>query len=582
MEGLLAWLDSQHIAYKVLDREVLDLPGFGKLFLADLSAVNSLFRGEGENQVFNLMEDPQVLTDEGIFHVAFPFGRNWYYYDLREEFRFNILKHIGRSRPSVHDIPFVNLGVHTPYELLNGSGAPESWCRKAAWLGHTALGICDRNTMAAALVFQKACVASGLKPVFGYSFTMRLADEPVGMKAYALTREGLHNLLRIQRAVMADSGTNELSYEKLLSYACGCVLVFETLYSEWLTAHPRQVEEIRRTCEALFYQVDATEFKADRIDRERLEALKHYFNELRKGNTVLPEPILISDCYYIDRDDAGNKAVLNRITSGAAHEQSDDQYFKSVDEHYRTLSPLFSDAWDFDSLFERMCAATVWVAIHAQASFETGRMFMPEYEMLPKERERYGDRRKMFLSLLEEGLKQKVPAEDEARYRERLEEEVYIIESTDNVDYFLIQWDIIREAHRRDIVTGIGRGSAGGSLVAYLLGITSVDPIRYDLIFSRFLIPERCGLHWKERTTVLAPDMELDRGKRYVEITLDGKTYRLCPDARLRVIRNGTEQTVRADELMCGDEILFDRRDVLWNLKEFGTDDSDRRTLPSL
>ena len=105
---------------------------------------------------------------------------------------------------------------------------------------------------------------------------------------------------------------------------------------------------------------------------------------------------------------------------------------------------------------------------------------------------------------------------------------------------------------------------------------------KYDLIFSRFLVPERCGLSWKDELTVLAPDITLGKGERYVEMESEGKTYRLCTDARMRVIRNGEERTIYADELMCGDEILFDRRDCLWNLKELETHESDLRTPPSL
>ena len=81
------------------------------------------------------------------------------------------------------------------------------------------------------------------------------------------------------------------------------------------------------------------------------------------------------------------------------------------------------------------------------------------------------------------GFRQRYPPTEHDRYRERLDDEVYIIESTNNVDYFLIQWDMVCEAHRRGIATGIGRGSAGGSLVSYLLGITSIDPLRYGLLF---------------------------------------------------------------------------------------------------
>ena len=202
---LVTWLDAQNIDYTIVDREVVNIPDFGRLFVADLSGVGSIFRGEGDTLTFNLLESPEVLMEEGIFHVAFPFGRNWYYYDLREAFRFNILKYIGCPKPPKHDIPFVNLGIHTPYELLNASGSLETWCRKAQWLGHTAAGIADRNTMAATLNIQKECSKAGLKHIFGYTLTMQHEEERVEVKVYALTDEGLHNLLRIQRAVMVDS-----------------------------------------------------------------------------------------------------------------------------------------------------------------------------------------------------------------------------------------------------------------------------------------------------------------------------------------------------------------------------------------
>ena len=148
MNDLTRWLDSQNIDYCVMDNEVVDIPEFGRLFRADLTGVKSIFRQRGDEQVFNLMEDPQTLIDEGIFHVAFPFGDNWYYYDLRGEFSLNILRHIGRPKPDGCDVEFVNLGVHTPYELLNASGDIGAWVRLAKWMGHAALGLCGRNTTA--------------------------------------------------------------------------------------------------------------------------------------------------------------------------------------------------------------------------------------------------------------------------------------------------------------------------------------------------------------------------------------------------------------------------------------------------
>lgn len=578
MNELLDWLKRQKIVFEPVDNEVVFLPGFGKLFLADLSGVTSIFRGEEGNLQFNLMENPEVLKEEEIYYIVFPFGRNWYYYDLREEFKLNILKYVGKRQKCGHDIPFVHLGAHTSFELLNSVGTPEQLCRKAAWLGYPALGICDKHTMAGTLGLQEECQKNGMKPIFGYTFDLELDEERVEMKLYSLTQTGLENLLRIQKEIMVDSENNFLPYERLLYYAKGNALAFGKRSALWMVRHRRNVERLKKVFDRVYFQVDANEYKADRIDREVLENLRCYFENFGDAANSFfgVPPILITDSYYPDADDAGSKLVLNKIATGAAHEQSGDQYLKDTDEHYARLRPLFSEKWDFDYLFEVMCGGTVEIAELADARFETGQMFMPEYMMRPEEMERYGERHTMFRKLLDEGLESKVTPSERERYRERLEEEIYIIESTDNVDYFLVQWDMVREAHRRGIVTGIGRGSAGGSLVSYLLGITSIDPMRYDLMFSRFLVPERCGLNWVDEITVVAPDVVLQKGETYVEVTLEGYCYRICRDALLRVKRQEEELTVYADELQVGDEVLFDRRDQLWNLKELRTDDSGK------
>ncbi len=91
MEELTEWLDANKISFKMIDNEVIEIEDFGKMFLADLSGVKSIFKVKDDEVSFNLMEDPSVLMEEDIYYVAFKFGDNWYYYDLREEFKFNIL-----------------------------------------------------------------------------------------------------------------------------------------------------------------------------------------------------------------------------------------------------------------------------------------------------------------------------------------------------------------------------------------------------------------------------------------------------------------------------------------------------------
>jgi DNA polymerase-3 subunit alpha len=571
MEELIHWFNENKISFQQIDSEVVEIEGFGKLFLSRFSETQPLFRGTKENPEFNLMENPAILMEEGIFHVAFPFGKNWYYCDLREKFRFNILKYTGKKQPDKTPVPFVNLGVHTPYELLNGSGDISLWVKKAKWLGHTAVGICDRNTMAATFHLQKECAKAGIRHVFGYSFTLEEDGETAEMKIYVQTQTGLQNLLHIQKEIMADNPKHTLSLESLLQYAGGNVLVFGTLSSFWMREHPFPVERLLNAYGKVFYQVDLTHYKADRIDREALEATKHFFDHFHNPQTgrFKIEPILICDSYYPDRDDAGNKTLLNKIAAGAAHRQSDDRYFKDIDEHFTAFRSLFdSDKWNVEALFQRMCSHTVEIAANATARFETSTMHLPEYVLRDEEIARYGNRRNLFLSLLEEGLQAKIPPHQHIAYRKRMEEEIYIIESTNNVDYFLIQYDLVREAHRRNIATGVGRGSAGGSLVACLLGITSIDPIKYDLLFSRFLVPERCGLKWTDEITHTGKECRIEAGAPFVEVRTDEGCLCLNTWAKLHVQRNSERISVYPDELREGDEILFDNRDKLWNLND--------------
>lgn len=569
MNELILWLEANHIAYKQLDEEVVEIEEFGKLFLADLSAVTSIFKADSENVRFNLMESPDVLMDEEIYYVAFPFGNNWYYYDLREEFRFNILKYVGKRTPTRLQIPFVNLGVHTPYELLNSSGDLSLWVRKAKYLGHSAIGICDHNTMAATLNLQKECKAAGIKHIFGYSLTVEHLDDKVEMKVYALNQIGLQNLLRIQKAVMVDSQNQTITIDTLNQYGEGNVLVIGKLAGAWLKANRHLVSLFKQSFEYCYFQVDLSEYKADRIDAEVLNSAATFFENFGNPLTLSfeVEPILIVDSYYLDRDDAPNKIVLGKVATGAAHRQSDEQYFKDVDEHFEVLQPLFSDKWDFEKLFEMMCRMSVEITENASAMYETDRNFMPRYDMTTEEKQKYGDRHTMFLSLLEEGFTRLVPAEKSEEYRKRLEHEVYILESTDNVDYMLVQYDTVNWARANGILVGCGRGSAGGCLVMYLLGLTLIDPIKYDLLFERFLLPERAGLY-PAQTTRFVNEMEANA---YVELTLEnGKVLKLDKDAQLLIKRGEEEIIVYADELIDGDDVVFDHRDFLWMINYFG------------
>lgn len=566
-EELITWLKTNKIQHQIIDDDVVEIIGFGKMYYEDTDMIKSIFRIDADNNIkFNTMENIKTLQEEGINYIVFKFGDNWYYYDTTKDFKFNILKYIGEREKCTHDIPFVNLGIHTPFELLNGSFALDEWVKKAKYLGQNAIGICDTNTMAGTLILQKECQAAGIKYVFGYSLTFTDGIEKVQAKVYVQTQEGLRNLLRIQKAIMVDSKEHIIELSDLLKYGKGNILVFSKYASRWLVEIKDAIEQFLQSFDDCYYQLDLSEFKAERIDIQVLDATKLYFDKIYKTN-ILP-PVLIGDCYYLDKDDAKNKIILNKIAEGAAHEQSEDQYFKDLDEHWQTISPLFDESkWDIDDIFRLACENTIVIANGANAMFETNRNFMPQYDMTPEESERYADRHAMFLDLLEEGFEKLVPKGQE-RYRKQLEYEIYVLESTNNVDYMLVQYDTVNWARKNGILVGCGRGSAGGCLVLYLLGITLIDPIKYDLLFERFLLPERAGLYPSE-VTVIGDDID---STNYVEVLLENnKIYKIDKDAQLVVKRENEETLViYADELQEGDDIQFDNRDLLFTLNEIG------------
>ena len=160
-----------------------------------------------------------------------------------------------------------------------------------------------------------------------------------------------------------------------------------------------------------------------------------------------------------------------------------------------------------------------------------------------------------------------VPKDKEDIYRKQLDHEIYVLESTNNVDYMLVQYDTVNWARKNGILVGCGRGSAGGCLVLYLLGITLIDPIKYDLLFERFLLPERAGLYPSD-VTIIGDDVD---SNQYIEVTLENhKTYKIDKDAQLLVKRAGMDDpiVVYADELQTDDDIQFDNRDLLFTLNE--------------
>lgn len=572
--SLKEWLDDHFITYS-LRKDVLVIPGFGRcLIQADYEHIfkeRKTKDGKGTEVIFNSQENLAFLKEDDIPYIVFPFGKRWYYVNIDDdpkEVQFQELRYVGESPKFEHDCSeYYPLGIHTGFELLNGSGSLSNWCKKVKFLGYGGLGIADRNTMAATLALQTNATGAGLKYCFGYSVTIQIDDEKVNGIVYCNTQKGFRNLLRLQKAVAVDNvETKVITPIELLNRAEGNVFVFEKRMGGWLVEHQDKLQDFIEAFDGwVYFQVDCTEYKADRIDSAVLFSMKAYFDEFYKGHLKYKHgvrPILIQDVYYLDKEDWHTKIVLNKIDSGAAHEQSDQQYVKTIDELYNDWRKVFSDKYD-DEVFYDMVSATADIVENAEAAYDLSCNYAPQYDMTPDEKAKYGTTHNMFLQLIEEGFKKLVPEGEEEKYRERIEYEKYVIESTDNVDYFLIQREEINWAKEHGILTGIGRGSAGGALTLYLLGITFIDPLRYDLLFERFLLPERAGLEPAD-VTKICEDID---SSDYIEIELEnGKKYKFDKDAQFLVKRGDETLSVYADELQEEDDIVFDRKNELFDL----------------
>jgi DNA polymerase-3 subunit alpha len=306
---------------------------------------------------------------------------------------------------------------------------------------------------------------------------------------------------------------------------------------------------------------------ADRIDSRLLDSQKAFFDKFyRKGKWELGiEPVLIEDCYYIDSDEWKNKTVLNKIDTGVTHELSHEQFYRDVDQLYDQFCNFFSDKYG-DDMFDLMVDNTVLIAGESDAEYNTSSVnYAPRYSMTEDEEMKYGDAHTMFNALIEDGFKRLVPKGKEEEYRKRLEYEKYVIESTDNVDYYLITWDEINWARKNGIAVGVGRGSAGGCLLSFLLGITQIDPMPYNLLFERFLLPERGGLQPSDVTVIGNDIMKGD----YVEIVFEGgKLVRFADDAEFKIRRGDEEIVVFARDLQPDDDVVFDRKDELFTMQE--------------
>ena len=418
---------------------------------------------------------------------------------------------------------FTHLHLHTEFSMLDGAARVKEVVAAAAADGQPAIGITDHGNMYGVLDFYKACRETGIVPVIGteaYMAGQSRHERPVrrgriddgggnageGDKLYyhltllAETTQGYRNLMKLSSAAYLEGYYYKprLDWELLAQYHDGVIATTGCLGGVVLQALLRgDLEEATRLAARL----------QDIFGREHLfvELQDHGLPEQQKTNPQLLEiarrigaPLLATnDSHYTHREDSVAHDALLCVQTGST--MDDPKRFKfDGDEHYlksaAEMRALFRD-------YPEACDNTLWIAERARVEIDFGKPRLPSFP-LPSGFESASS---YLRSLTMEGARARYGSVLPAVVVERLDYELGVIDDMGFSDYFLVVWDLIRFARERRIRVGPGRGSAAGCCVAYCLQIVDLDPIKYDLLFERFLNPGRKQM----------PDIDMDFDDRY-------------------------------------------------------------------
>lgn len=507
------WIQQHKLAVNYVLDHLFDIEDVGRFYV--LGDKDKVF-GESFNLEINAKEFDEASKTGANFYV-YRFGGRYYYTPTNniQEPQLLPFRHIGKACQEL--VGTTHLGVHGSYELLNGSRDYRDWCTKAKFLQYSSLGICERGTLAGTLAFQLECEKAGLKPILGETISVDFKDNKklYDVKVYAMNDIGWRNILNLNKIINIDSVNRAVTIEDLIDRSEGIALVV----TPEIPFNTLMVATLTDAFKWLFCQFSPVQFTSPQRDRQWLDAHKLYLDHWIDR---IP-PVLVDDAYYLDIDDYAIKPILNKIGGISSH-GSDKQYLRAIDEIFEEIAPLFreEDERVFE-VFENALKNAERISSECEFKIQLGQLHLPKYEMNADEAEKYATNEDLFWGIIEQSLQTLTPAKgfDLAEYMDRVEKEADVITRGGFQDYFLILWDINNWCRKQRILTGIGRGSAGGSLIAYLMGITKLDPLRYGLLFERFLNESRI----KSSLPDIDTDFEGERREEVKQYMIDKYGY---------------------------------------------------------
>jgi DNA polymerase-3 subunit alpha len=406
-----------------------------------------------------------------------------------------------------------HLHVHSEYSLLDGACKISGLAARAAEFGQPALGLTDHGVMNGAIELYKACREHGIKPIVGcevYFVDDRRQRPAPGSRLernhltlLAASDAGYRNLVKLSSSGFLEGlsrGKPAVDMELLAAHADGVIALTGCLQSRFCQ---RLIAE--RPAEARAHVDDLLQaFGAEQV---YFEVQRNGVAEQEKANEgivrtarELGRPLVgTADVHYLRREDHHHHSALlcvqtkSTLASPKLSFDTNEFFLKSNDE----MAEAFA-AWP------EALASTVEIAERCNVALELDKQLIPQYPTPDGQSEA-----KLLRELVEQGLRLRYGDPPPAAARERVDYELSVIDQMGFNAYFLIVWDFVKFAKENGIAVGPGRGSAAGSIVSYCLSITDVDPLRYDLLFERFLNPERVSM----------PDIDIDfsvRGRERV------------------------------------------------------------------
>ena len=431
---------------------------------------------------------------------------------------------------------FVHLHIHSEFSLLDGANRIKDIPKRAKELGMDSIAITDHGVMYGAIDFYKACKNEGIKPIIGCEVYVaprgrnRFDKEPGIDNRYnhlillAKNIQGYKNLSKLVSLGFTEGYYYKprIDYEILEKYSEGLVCLSACLAGAvnqaLLNGKEDEAEEIANWHKKVFGDDYYIEIQNNGL-KEQVLANQRLVQLARKLDIPL---VATNDAHYLKKEDAYNHEVLLCIQTGKRMTDEDRMRFDTDELYIKSPEEMI----DYFKAFPDAIENTVKIAEECNIEFEFGHTILPNYDV-PKEYPTHYD---FLKKLCDDGIKERYGENPTQDILDRAEYEIGIIKKMGYVDYYLIVWDFIHYAKSHGIPVGPGRGSGAGSILAYAIGITDIDPMKYNLLFERFLNPERISM----------PDFDVDFSDEQRQEVIDYVSRKYGHDHVSQIITFGT------------------------------------------